>query len=242
MSRAGRERRSSVRVGAWRTSSRRAASRRAAQQTVHCGRASAPSPVRSVSSPWSRTTSHRLVPSGPWISVRSPSVVRRQARPAMSMWSRPSSESSRSVACASNSASSSAGSTPSRSGSRTSVSKPSGTVSSVGHTSRRTGTRSSRPMASRVRAAENSTPPDRETTRGASVTVSTAANPTPNRPTPCCLAEARREASEATPAWSSARPVLATCSSRPASWTRNRPPCPAASAAFCASSTSTRSR
>ena len=70
--------------------------------------------------------------------------------------------------------------------------------------------------ASAVRAAENATPPCTVTTRGASDSASTAAKPTPNRPTDPAssrFAEARNAASALTPAASSGAPVFATCSS-----------------------------
>jgi hypothetical protein len=124
-------------------------------------------------------------------------------------------------------------------------------------TSRRTGGRPPRrassarnagspDTAAAVRSAENCTPPEREITRGASVTPSTAAKPTPNRPTlsPVRFAEARNAASAATPAPSSGAPVFAARSSFPSMLTRRYPGTPArcaASAAFCASSTSNRS-
>jgi hypothetical protein len=91
-----------------------------------------------------------------------------------------------------------------------------------------------------VRSAENATDPFALTTRGAADTASTAAKPTPNRPTEVSssrFADARSEASAATPAASSGRPVLATRSSRSTTVTRSLPSRPAASAAFCASST-----
>jgi hypothetical protein len=87
--------------------------------------------------------------------------------------------------------------------------------------------------------------------RGASLTATTAANPTPNRPTVCACAEssrlldARSVDSASTPAASSGAPVLAAISVPPRSVSRSLPGTPAraaASAAFCASSTMTRSR
>ena len=124
------------------------------------------------------------------------------------------------------------GSTPGRSGRRTSVAYPSGGGGSsapVGHTSRSTGSCPSRRAssaagpdssrtASAVAAAENATPPCAETTRGASDSASTAANPTPNRPTEPAssrFADARSAASAVTPAASSGAPVFATRSSPP---------------------------
>jgi hypothetical protein len=97
-----------------------------------------------------------------------------------------------------------------------------------------------------VWSAENWTPPDREITRGESVTASTAAKPTPNWPTlsPARLADARSAASAVTPAASSGAPVFAARNSPPLMLTRKYPGTPArwaASAAFCASSTSSRS-
>ncbi len=60
------------------------------------------------------------------------------------------------------------------------------------------------------------------TIRGASDSASTAANPTPNRPTEPAssrFADARSAASAATPAASSGAPVFATRSSpRPSIW------------------------
>jgi hypothetical protein len=118
-----------------------------------------------------------------------------------------------------------------------------------------------------VSASENRTPPEVESTDTSSATARTAANPTPNRPTtpmpawpcgallgatvgpPSRLADARIDASDATPASSRGSPVFAAMSTSPsgvdASLSSNRPGTPArvaASAAFWASSTSTRSR
>jgi hypothetical protein len=58
------------------------------------------------------------------------------------------------------------------------------------------------------------TPPVLECTAGASLTASTAANPTPNRPTDCPsrLADARRVHSADTPSASSGAPVFAALS------------------------------
>ncbi|MCR6705557.1 MAG: hypothetical protein NVV66_13000 [Cellulomonas sp.] len=103
-------------------------------------------------------------------------------------------------------------------------------------------------------ASENRTAPVAETTLISSDTARTAANPTPYRPTTpgppwSRFAEARIEDSAATPASSSGAPVFAATSVVPtsvrASRSRSRPGTPArtaASAAFCASSTTTRSR
>ena len=83
---------------------------------------------------------------------------------------------------------------------------------------------------------------------GSSLTASTAANPTPNRPTvpsSSRFADARSVTSPWTPPASSGAPVLAARSVSPTSSSRSRPGTPAraaASAAFCASSTSSRSR
>ena len=83
------------------------------------------------------------------------------------------------------------------------------------------------------------------------LTATTAANPTPNRPTvpsvvsASRLLEARNVDSAATPAASSGAPVLAATRVPPRSVSRSRPGTPprtAASAAFWASSTTTRSR
>jgi hypothetical protein len=104
-----------------------------------------------------------------------------------------------------------------------------------------------------VRAALNRTERSVDRTAGSSLTASTAAKPTPNLPTlpgSSRFAEARRLASAWTPASSSGAPVLAARStaapSGPAvSSSRRRPGTPAraaASAAFWASSTSSRSR
>ena len=92
--------------------------------------------------------------------------------------------------------------------------------------------------------------------RGESLTATTAANPTPNRPTVAAspaspnpawsrLLEARSVDSASTPAASSGAPVLEATSVPSRSVSRSLPGTPAraaASAAFCASSTTTRSR
>ncbi|MEV0337805.1 hypothetical protein AB0H49_02130 [Nocardia sp. NPDC050713] len=80
-----------------------------------------------------------------------------------------------------------------------------------------------------------------------SLTVSTAVKPTPNRPMEVGSAfpEARRAVSAWTPESSKGAPVFAMYSVRPSSRTEIRPAAPAlaaASAAFCASSVSRRSR
>ena len=109
------------------------------------------------------------------------------------------------------------------------MAKPSGGAPSAGQGSRRTGTAPPRRATSsasagtaatsaRVRAALNRTPPVVDTTAGSSLTASTAAKPTPNRPTlpsSSRLAEARSVASPWTPAASSGAPVLAARSPRP---------------------------
>jgi len=106
------------------------------------------------------------------------------------------------------------------------------------------------------------TVPAADRTRGSSLTATTAANPTPNRPTvpptlpptpapasppaPASrLLDARSVDSASTPAASSGAPVLAAVSIPSRNVSRSRPGTPArtaASAAFCASSTTTRSR
>ena len=89
--------------------------------------------------------------------------------------------------------------------------------------------------------------------RGESLTATTAANPTPNRPRSASpgpagssrLLDARSVDSASTPAASSGAPVLEAVSVPSRSVSRSRPGTPAraaASAAFCASSTTTRSR
>ena len=125
------------------------------------------------------------------------------------------------------------------------MSAPAPGCSSSGHTSRSTGIGPSAASSALVRAAENATEPVLESTFGASVTASTAVNPTPNRPTPSVLAEARRAVSACTPGVSSGAPVLATRSAPSTRRTVSAPAIPArlaASAAFWASSVSTRSR
>jgi hypothetical protein len=72
--------------------------------------------------------------------------------------------------------------------------------------------------SARVAARENRTPPVRERTATSSDTEQTAANPTPNRPTcpdPEGLADARSDASDATPSASSGAPVFAATSRHP---------------------------
>ena len=103
--------------------------------------------------------------------------------------------------------------------------------------------------AAAVSARENRTPPVRERITGSSVTASTAENPTPNRPTALSessrFAEARKVASDSTPSADNGVPVLETTRvpSRKENCTRPGTPArTAASAAFCASSTTTRSR
>ena len=98
-----------------------------------------------------------------------------------------------------------------------------------------------------VRARSKTTPPVRVTTRGASLIAVTAAKPTPKRPTPPDprLADARSEARPATPSASSGAPAFATCRTPSTARTRRVVVIPArsaASAAFCASSTNHRSR
>ena len=100
---------------------------------------------------------------------------------------------------------------------------------------------------SSVSAAEKRTPPVVDVSTGSSVTVSTAAKPTPKRPTvpPSRLADARSVASASTPAASSGAPVFAARSSPSTRDSRSSPGTPAraaASEAFWASSTSRRSR
>ena len=160
----------------------------------------------------------------------------------------------------------------SRSGSSTTVWKPSGIQSRAAppessgsaNGSRKTGTWPPRaaispasgpmpPASSRARSRDHRTVPAVDRMRGESLTATTAANPTPNRPTvPSALApalarllEARSVDSASTPAASSGAPVLAAVSAPSRSVSRSRPGTPprtAASAAFCASSTMTRSR
>jgi hypothetical protein len=83
---------------------------------------------------------------------------------------------------------------------------------------------------------------------GSSLTATTAAKPTPNRPVEAVssrLAEARSVLSDSTPSASSGAPVLAAVSAPSRRAKRIRPGTPAraaASAAFCASSMTTRSR
>lgn len=100
-------------------------------------------------------------------------------------------------------------------------------------------------------ASENRTAPLVESTETSSDTARTAANPTPNRPTvaPSRFADARIDASDATPSRVSGSPVFAATSTASppvrARRSNRRPGTPArvaASDAFCASSTSTRSR
>ncbi len=111
------------------------------------------------------------------------------------------------------------------------------------------------PSARVVSARENRTPPVVERTATSSATDRTAAKPTPKRPTgdvaprASRLADARNEARDVTPSASSGTPVFAATStawpstvlSRSSRWP-GTPPRVAASAAFCASSTTTRSR
>jgi hypothetical protein len=167
----------------------------------------------------------------------------------------------------------------SRNGNSTAVSYPQGASPSAGYGSRNAGTRPSRRAnssassalpsaaartASRASLSENRTPPSLDSTAGASLTASTAANPTPNRPTgpefpdppspgpSSRLAEARSVERLTTPFRSRCAPVLAAVNTGPApcadpvdNTNRTRPGTPAraaASAAFCASSTITRSR
>lgn len=97
--------------------------------------------------------------------------------------------------------------------------------------------------------AENRIDPVDERSSTSSLTERTAENPTPNRPvTPSSastLFDARSAVSACTPDSSSGRPVFATVSVRPSTSTHKEPWTPsraAASAAFCASSVSRRSR
>ena len=147
-----------------------------------------------------------------------------------------------------------------RTGSLTWVVQSAGGSAVVGHGRRSTGTapdlartRASSSglcraaTAAAVRARSNLTPPVRESTTGASLTASTAVNPTPKWPTSSlpCLAEARSEANPITPAAVSGAPLLATRSSSPSNSTSTRAGSPAAAAASTAlaiSSTRTRSR
>ncbi len=102
-----------------------------------------------------------------------------------------------------------------------------------------------------VRVRDQPTGPVADWMRGASLTATTAANPTPKRPTvppPAAsprLLDARSVDSASTPAASSGAPVFSATSTPSRSVSRSRPGTPArtaASAAFCASSTTTRSR
>ncbi len=144
----------------------------------------------------------------------------------------------------------------------TAVVKPSGGVPSAANGSRSTGRCPDRaansaasagmPSASSLAAArDQATAPVTEQMRGSSLTATAAAKPTPNRPTAASsgpdprLAEARSVDRAATPAASSGAPVFAATSVPSLSVSRSRPPTlsrAAASAAFCASSTTTRSR
>ena len=103
---------------------------------------------------------------------------------------------------------------------------------------------------SRVRARDQLTLPAAVWMRGVSLTATTAAKPTPNRPTapspaPPRLLDARSVDSASTLAASSGAPVLTATRTPSRSVSRSFPGTPAraaASAAFCASSTMTRSR
>jgi len=136
---------------------------------------------------------------------------------------------------------------------------PSGGAPDASKGSRSTGTRPSRAAVSSrstgtsatnasASSRDHRTAPPVETIEGASVTASTAAKPTPKRPTDPSssrFADARATAIDSTPAASSGAPVLAAVSVVPARSSTTRPGTPArvaASAAFCASSTTTRSR
>ncbi len=146
----------------------------------------------------------------------------------------------------------------SRRGRVTAVANPSGGVPSAGNGSRSTGTCPDRSASSpasagtwrtssRVSSRDHWTEPVTEDIRGASLTAATAANPTPNRPTASCprLLDARSVDRASTPAASSGAPVFAATRIPSRNVSRSRPGTPAraaASAAFCASSTTTRSR
>ena len=264
---AGSDSGSSVGVGACTTgrfgggTGRPARSTGTAQLTVHSGR-SRSSAGRVASSSSSRTpvadrTTQRES-AAPSRSTTAPaSSIRDSTRPSASM-DRSAGSASSSSGSSPASAARTASTASARSGSRTSVSHSPAGTGSAAHGSRSTGTCPSRRSSSSasagtaatavlVSAAENRTPPVVECTDGASVTVSTAANPTPNRPTlpPSRLAEARSVASASTPAASSGAPVFAASSCPSTSDSRSCPSTPdrvAASAAFCASSTSSRSR
>lgn len=138
------------------------------------------------------------------------------------------------------------------------MSKPSGTAGDTSNGNRNTGTAPRRRSASsanpgitatssRVACADQRTAPAWEWISGASDTVSVAAKPTPNRPTedPARLADARSVDNACTPAASSGAPVFAAVNTPSHNVNRSRPGnCarPAASEAFCASSTTNRSR
>ena len=270
-SRAGSVVRSSVGVGACRTSGRSGpastpspGSAQVARQTVRA-RSSTARPASSAdgTSPSAHTTCHRRSPT----RTVSPSSVRRTSPSGRSTAASAGRASRRSGACAAATATRSSASRPARSGSRTSVSAPGGSSASsgpVGHTSRRAGAAPSRRASSSarpgapvsatacaVRARSKTTPatpePARPTTRGASLIAVTAAKPTPKRPTPPDprFDDARSEARPATPSASSGAPAFATCRTLPSARTRRVVVIPArsaASAAFCASSTNHRSR
>ena len=267
-SRAGSVVRSSVGVGACRTSGRSGpastpspGSAQVARQTVRA-RSSTARPASSAdgTSPSARTTCHRRAPT----RTVSPSSVRRTIPSGRSTAASAGRASRRSGACAAATATRSSASRPARSGSRTSVSAPGGSSASpgpVGHTSRRAGAApsASRQLVGEARGARcrrrrapcgrgrRRTPPVLVTTRGASLIAVTAAKPTPKRPTPPDprLADARSEARPATPSASSGAPAFATCRTLSTARTRRVVVIPArsaASAAFCASSTNHRSR
>ena len=188
------------------------------------------------------------------VSVRvalSPSIVTSARAGSASSSAGPVSASSRST---------SSQALASRSGSVTTVSKPSRGLPSAGNGSRSTGTLPSRAASSSASAGipsassrdsprDQRTAPPADAMAGESLTATAAAKPTPNRPVVASvrsrLAEARSVASASTPAASSGAPVFAAVSvpSRNCSLSLpGRPARRAASAAFCASSTTIRSR
>ena len=167
----------------------------------------------------------------------------------------------------------SAAAASSRSGSSTAVTNASGSApspamppregeSGSANGSRRTGTWPDRasislasagmaPASSSARVRDQPTVPVVDRMLGESLTATTAANPTPKRPTVLPLdtsprlLDARSVDRASTPAASSGAPVFHATRTPSRSVSRSRPGTPprtAASAAFCASSTTTRSR
>lgn len=189
-------------------------------------------------------------------TVKGPSVPRRRVRTSSvstTTSSRPGRARSRASSTASSSRSARSAAAGSRSGRMTTVSYDSGADPSAAKGSRSSGTcpslrRISSPSpglyravsaaSPRASASDQRTPPCRPTTAGSSVTAITAANPTPNRPTAPSwvsrFAEARRVASDSTPAASSGAPVLAATRTPSRRVSRRRPGTPARAAASAA--------